>query len=339
MKNLFYIFILSTIVFSCEKESNFIGKELDEDYQLNLPIGFPSPEIPEDNKLTKFRVALGKKMFYDPLFSNDYTISCASCHHPSKAFSDTTNLSVGVFGRKGERNSPSLANIAYNETFFKDGGVPTMELQVTAPIQDHNEMDINILEVTERLKEIQEYVKLSKDAYGREPGPFVITRAISAFERTLISGNSDYDKFNNGNVTALSASQKRGKDLFFSSRTNCSSCHSGFNFTNNTFQAIGLYQNYSDSGRMRVTLNESDRNKFVVPTLRNIEVTQPYMHDGSLSTLEDVVDFFNSGGHSSANKSNLVRALNLSQVEKTDLVNFLKSLTDTDFLTNKEFRQ
>ena len=213
-----------------------------------------------------------------------------------------------------------------------------MELQVTAPIQDHNEMDINILEVTDRLKAVSEYVRLSKLAYNKEPGPFVITRAISAFERTLISGNSDYDKFKNGNTSALTVSEKRGKDLFFSNRTNCSSCHSGFNFTDNTFQDVGLYQNSNDSGRMRITLDENDRNKFVVPSLRNVEVTEPYMHDGSLATLEEVIDFFNTGGHLSVNKSNLVTALGLTPLEKMDLVNFLKSLTDDEFLNNKKFK-
>lgn len=337
MKTILYILIFSTLAFSCRKESVFIDRELDEVYVLDLPIGFPSPHIPDDNILTKFRVELGKKLFFDPVLSKDYSISCASCHHPNKAFSDTTSVSKGVFGRTGTRNSPSLANVAYNSFFFKDGGVPTLELQVTAPIQDHNEMDINILEVTERLKLINNYVKLSKLAYNKEPGPFVITRAISAYERTLISGNSRFDKHNNGDLSVLSLSEKRGKDLFFSNRTNCSSCHSGFNFTNNTFQDIGLYQNQLDSGRMRVTLDENDRNKFAVPSLRNVEVTRPYMHDGSMETLEEVVDFFNTGGHTSPNKSNLVTALNLSQSEKNDLVNFLKALTDEEFLTNKKF--
>jgi cytochrome c peroxidase len=338
MKNIFYISILIVFTISCKKESSVVSYELDELYILNLPAGFPNPDIPDDNKLTKFRVELGKKLFFDPILSKDYSISCASCHHPSKAFSDTINLSIGVGGRKGMRNSPSLANIAYNDFFFKDGGVPTMELQVTAPIQDHNEMDINILDVTDRLKAVNEYVRLSKLAYNKEPGPFVITRAISAFERTLISGNSDYDKFKNGNTAALTVSEKRGENLFFSNRTNCSSCHSGFNFTDNTFQDVGLYQNSNDSGRMRITLDENDRNKFVVPSLRNVEVTQPYMHDGSLATLEEVVDFFNAGGHLSVNKSNLVTALGLTPLEKTDLVNFLKSLTDDEFLNNKKFK-
>lgn len=337
MKSFFYIFILSLIVFSCKKESNFKGKELDKVYVLDLPAGFPMPVIPEDNILTEARVELGKKLFFDPILSKDYSISCASCHHPEKAFSDTVSLSKGVENRKGLRNSPSLANIAYNDFFFKDGGVPTMELQVVAPIQDHNEMDINILDVTERLKRIDDYVRLSKLAYDKEPGPFVITRAISAYERTLISGNSDFDKFNNGNTLALTASEKRGLALFSSNKTNCSSCHSGFNFTNNTFHDVGLYQNYSDSGRMRVTLLETDRNKFAVPSLRNVEVTSPYMHDGSLESLEKVVDFFDSGGHISLNKSNLVKPLNLTHTEKTDLVNFLKSLTDEEFLTNREY--
>ncbi|MGB1039821.1 MAG: cytochrome-c peroxidase [Flavobacteriales bacterium] len=334
MKNLLYISFICLLLTQCKKEEVSTRKFIDEPYFLEIPTGFPVPKIPEDNKLTKYRVALGKKLFFDPILSEDLTISCGSCHFPNKAFSDTSNLSKGVYGRTGIRNSPSLANLAYKNSFFMDGGVPTLELQVIAPIQDHNEMNINILNVIERLKENVEYTRLSKLAYNREPDGFVLTRAISAFERTLISGNSLYDEYINGKLDAFSPSQIRGKNLFFSSKTNCSTCHSGFNFTNNTFESIGLYPSYSDSGRMRVTLNESDRNKFIVPSLRNVEVTAPYMHDGSIQTLEEVVDFFDNGGHNSVNKSSLVRKLYLTDTEKGDLVIFLKSLTDTDFLNN-----
>ncbi|MEN8957359.1 MAG: cytochrome c peroxidase [Flavobacteriales bacterium] len=338
MKVFIYIALFSLSLLSCKKEEVIPAMNLDEPYELDIPAGFPSPVIPEDNLLTKYRVVLGKKLFFEKALSKNYTLSCASCHHPSRAFSDTVSLSIGTEGRTGIRNSPSLANLAYKNSFFMDGGIPTLELQVNAPLEDHNEMNINILAVTERLEKKEEYITMSKKAYGREIGPFVITRALAAFERTLISGNSDFDKFQAGNIAALSLSQKRGKDLFFSNRTNCSSCHSGFNFTDNSFQSIGLYPNYADSGRMRITLNEADRNKFVVPSLRNVAVTKPYMHDGSLANLEEVIDFFNSGGHLSANKSNLVRPLNLSIQEKRDLINFLNSLTDNEFLNNKEYK-
>lgn len=316
-------------------DGNSGGKQ----FYMKIPKGFPTPVIPEDNQLTIARVELGKKLFFDPILSRDFSISCATCHHPEKSFSDTVALSKGVFGRKGLRNSPSLANIAYKNQFFMDGGVPTLELQVTAPIQDHNEMDLNILDVVQRLKSEPDYVKLSMQAYNQEPSPYVITRAIASYERTLISGNSSYDQYKNGNETALTHSQKRGMGLFYSARTNCSSCHSGFNFTSNNFENIGLYSLYKDSGRMRVTLNEVDRGKFIVPSLRNVAVTAPYMHDGSMESLEEVIDFFNGGGHTHSNKSYLVKNLSLTNQEKNDLVNFLKSLTDNEFLTKKSHRK
>lgn len=303
-------------------------------FYMKIPKGFPAPIIPEDNQLTIARVELGKRLFFDPILSRDFSISCATCHHPEKSFSDTVALSKGVFGRKGLRNSPSLANIAYKNQFFMDGGVPTLELQVTAPIQDHNEMDLNILDVVQRLKSEPDYVKLSKKAYNQEPSPYVVTRSIASYERTLISGNSNYDQYRNGNEMALTHSQKRGMGLFYSTRTNCSSCHSGFNFTTNNFENIGLYSVYKDSGRMRVTLNEVDRGKFIVPSLRNVAVTAPYMHDGSMESLEEVIDFFNDGGEIHTNKNNLVKSLRLTDEEKNDLVNFLKSLTDKEFLIN-----
>lgn len=316
-------------------DGNSGGKQ----FYMKIPKGFPTPVIPEDNQLTIARVELGKKLFFDPILSRDFSISCATCHHPEKSFSDTVALSKGVFGRKGLRNSPSLANIAYKNQFFMDGGVPTLELQVTAPIQDHNEMDLNILDVVQRLKSEPDYVKLSMQAYNQEPSPYVITRAIASYERTLISGNSSYDQYKNGNETALTHSQKRGMGLFYSARTNCSSCHNGFNFTSNNFENIGLYSLYKDSGRMRVTLNEVDRGKFIVPSLRNVAVTAPYMHDGSMESLEEVIDFFNGGGHTHSNKSYLVKNLSLTNQEKNDLVNFLKSLTDNEFLTKKSHRK
>lgn len=331
-------FPLFSIVFllifsSCKKEVMNRGI-YDPPYLLKIPYGFSYPNIPNDNKLTEYRVALGKKLFYDKSLSSTGLISCASCHIPEHAFSDTVPLSRGVHGRLGMRNSPSLANVAYKDAFFADGGIPTLELQVLAPIQDENEMDMDFLMAVEKMKENPFYIQYSKIAYNREPDGFVLTRAISSFERTLISGDSKYDKYVKGEVN-LSESESRGEQLFFSSRTNCSSCHSGNTFSNFHYENIGLHQTYSDSGRMRVTLQESDRNKFVTPTLRNIAVTYPYMHDGSLQTLREVIDFFNSGGYPHANKSLLIKPLSLSEQEKIDLESFLRSLTDETFLNNE----
>lgn len=305
--------------------------EMGRPFDLQVPIGFPFPDLPEGNELTVARVELGEKLFFEKRLSGDATISCASCHSPHRAFSDTVAISPGVHGIQGFRNSPSLANVAYHPYFFMDGGVPGLEIQVLAPIHDATEMDFDILEAAELLRNEPEYQRLSQLAYGEELSSFVITRAIACYERTLIFGNSPYDRYIQGQVGALTEQQLRGKELFFSAETNCSSCHNGFNFTDYSFQNIGLYEIYDDPGRQRISLNDEDLGKFKVPSLRNIELTAPYMHDGSLNTLDDVVSHFISGGHEHPNKSPLVQDLDLDEDEKDDLIAFLRSLTDDSF--------
>jgi cytochrome c peroxidase len=307
-------------------------------YAIPLPEGFPMPEIPADNQLSAERVALGKKLFFDPILSRDSSISCGSCHFQQHAFADPRQLSFGIEGRLGLRNSPSLANIAYRENFFFDGGVPTLELQVAAPIEDHNEMDFNLPDLVARLQAHPTYPQEFKEAYGTEPNTYSLSRAIASFQRTMLSGNSPYDQYQNGATDAISTAAKRGMELFFSDRTACGSCHSGFNFTNEQFENVGLYEDYSaDPGRRRVTALESDVGKFKVPSLRNIEVTAPYMHDGSIGTLEEVIDFFDSGGLAHPNRSPLIQPLGLTAQEKADLLAFLESLTDEEFLNNPRY--
>ncbi len=308
-------------------------------YALPLPKGFPMPEIPEDNELTAERIALGKRLFFDPILSRDSTISCGSCHFQQHAFADPRRLSIGVEGRLGFRNSSTLANIAYRENFFFDGGVPNLEVFTAAPIEDPNEMDFDLLALVERLQAHPTYPQEFMEAYGTEPNTYSLARALASFQRTILSGNSPYDQYQRGDSSALSAAQKRGMELFFSDRTACGSCHSGFTFSNEQFENIGLYEDYSaDPGRRRVTALEEDIGKFKVPTLRNIEVTAPYMHDGSISSLEEVIDFFDGGGFAHPNKSHLVRPLGLTAQEKADLLEFLKSLTDEEFLNNPRYQ-
>lgn len=333
------LFIIGFSFNSCKKEDPDYGL-VNKPYVLEYPKGFEPMLFPEGNELTTLRVALGKKLFFDKRLSRDSSVACASCHFQKNAFADFNQLSTGIENRKGFRNSPTLANLGYHPYFFFDGGVPTLELQVLAPIEDVNEMDFSVPAVVERLKDDAAIQELSQLAYGRSFDPFVLTRAISAFERTIISGNSRFDQYYyQGKTSALNASEKRGMDLFFSNKTNCSTCHSGFNFTNYEFKNIGLYDVYVDSGRTRITLNPNDRGKFKTPTLRNIAVTAPYMHDGTMSTLEEVVEHFNSGGKNHVNKDALIKPLNLTATEKTDLVNFLKALTDDDFLNNPKFKE
>ena len=311
----------------------------DQTYHLALPANFPIPTIPENNTLTSARIALGKKLFYDPILSIDTTLSCVSCHKPALAFSDSVPISPGVHGRLGFRNAPSLANTAYLDLINKDGGVVKLDMQAVVPIEDEDEMGLPLVYAAQRLREHPEYPKLCKEAYDQPPNPFVITRALAAFQRTMISGNSLYDQYMQGKKDALDSAQIRGMELFFSDRTQCSECHAGFNFTTNQFENNGLKEDYSgDLGRQRVTSKEKDEGKFRVPSLRNIAVTAPYMHDGSVPTLQAVITHYNSGGKQHPNKSNDIQPLKLSPQEQSDMIRFLEALTDSMFLYNPEYR-
>lgn len=331
----FYLFLSLFIILSFGlKESIF-----KDDYTLILPKGFPEPYIPIDNKLTQSRVELGKQLFFDVRLSRNNSLACASCHNPKLAFTDGSKLSIGNKGELLSRNAPTLTNIAYQDSgLLFDRGVPTLEMQILVPIQEHKEFDFNIQLIAERLKKDTSFQSLSLKAYHSEITPFVITRAIAAFERTLISGNSPYDKFNNGDSTALTDDQQHGMDLFFNT-LHCSECHSGFNFTNNSLQNNGLhpYPYPLDSGRMRVTTLEKDRDLFKVPTLRNIAITAPYMHDGSLNNLEEVIEHYNTGGHKHSNKSEKLTPIQLNLSEKRQLTLFLEALTDSTFI-NKVYQ-
>lgn len=306
---------------------------------MEIPKGFPEITFPIDNAYTPERWALGKKLFFDPVMSVDSTISCASCHIPALAFSDQVAFSLGVGDRVGVRNSPSLANVAYQPYLLREGGVPTIEMQVLVPVQEHNEFDFNILLIAERLQSDSTYSKMALEAYGRIPDAFVITRALANFERSLLSGNSAYDQYTQrNNHNAMTMEQVRGMNLFFSSRTNCTTCHTGFNFTNYAFENNGLYDVYEDPGRQRLTGKEEDRALFKVPGLRNVELTSPYMHDGSMATLEQVVAHYQSGGHNHPHKNAVLKPLDLTTTEQNDLVAFLKSLTDDTFVNNPIFK-
>ena len=324
------------IVFLLACEDMAVDQPLD--FILAIPEGFPVPEYPEDNEVTLERWELGKRLFYDPVMSRDMILSCSSCHLPEHAFTDAKKVSEGVEHRLGVRNAPTLANVAYHPYLTREGGVPSLEMQILVPIQEHAEFDFNILLIAERLNTDSSYIRASWDAYDRAPDAFVITRAISCFERTLISGHSKYDAFINGDKSALTTKEINGKNLFFSERLACAQCHSSFNFTNYAFENNGLEEEYIDEGRFRLTGDSADMALFKVPTLRNIAVTAPYMHDGSISSLDEVVEHYNSGGKNHIHKSQLVKPLSLTEKEKDDLIAFLKALTDEDFLSNPNFR-
>lgn len=331
--------IMSTLLFaSCKKEPNTniitptVNTIVDEGNSfitLNIPNGFAYPEIPDDNLFTQNRIDLGKRLFFDPLLSKDNSISCASCHFPDVFFSDTVQFSVGVEARLGERNSPSLVNVAYQPSLFWDGGSPTLEQQVLGPIDNHLEFDFDIYKILDRLRLHPEYPQQFLDAYDREISVFTLTRAIANYERTLIGGTSRYDaSLQSPDSNILTASEKNGKTLFFSEKAECFHCHQGALFTDFSFRNNGLYTVYADSGRARITQWPGDVGKFKVPSLRNIAKTAPYMHDGSIATLEEVIEHYAKGGNTHPVKSPIIGRLRLTAQEKTDLINFLKTLTD-----------
>ncbi len=331
------VFIASFfLVSSCAKHDlpipNSIHPELTQ-----IPEGFPEIDYPEGNEFTKKRWTLGKRLFYDPILSIDKSTSCASCHDPKLAFSDDKAVSFGASNEPGTRNSPTLTNVAYHPYYTREGAVPTLEMQVLVPIQEHNEFNTNIVTLCEILNADAEYVKMSQDAYGRNPDPYVITRALANFERTLISGNSAYDQFvYQGDINALNPNEKSGMELF-NGKAMCSSCHSGFNFTNYAFENNGLYLSYQDPGRYRFTLDSVDLAKFKVPTLRNVALSAPYMHDGSIETLKAVLEHYSEGLKEHPNQSDVLKPLMLNTQEKADLIAFLKALTDEQFLSNPKF--
>lgn len=319
--------ILFNAFFSCQNTS-----PQQTPFNYNLPNHFPAVAIPDDNDMTVEKIELGEKLFFDSTLSSDSTISCASCHLPKFAFSDTLSLSKGVNNALGKRNAPTLTNVAYNAFYFLDGGANTLELQLHVPFTEHQEMNMTYPELINRLNKNKYYMKSFNAIFGKDPDLFGLTRAISAFERTLISTDSRYDQFIAGDSTILSKPEIAGMNLFNSDETHCSNCHNGFNFTNNSFENIGLFELDEDYGRMRITTRTSDHGKFKVPTLRNVEVTAPYMHDGSMNTLMEVIDHFNSGGKNNPRKNALVKPLGLNNSEKENLVAFLKTLTDNSFL-------
>lgn len=307
---------------------------------MEIPDHFPPLFHPEGNEFTQERWELGKKLFYDPVLSKDGRVSCASCHDQRLAFADDVAVSLGSASLPGTRNAPTLANVAYQPYLLSEGGVPTLEMQILVPIQEHNEFNHNIVLIADTLQSIKEYVDLAQAAYGEIPSPFVITRAIAQFERSLISGQSAYDQANfMGDTEAMSASAKRGQRLFESQRLACTSCHGGLQFTNYSFQNNGLYEIYDDPGRARLTQISEDLALFKVPSLRNVGLTALYMHDGSISTLEEVIEHYNRGGENHPNKSEKINRLQLTPAEKQDLLSFLHSLTDENFISNDHFKQ
>lgn len=281
------------------------------------------------------KVELGRKLFFDKRLSSDETVSCSSCHLPEKAFSDGLKVSIGVEGRKTERNSPSILNSGDLPTVMFDGHLPTLEQQVIVPLQEHVEMNMNMLELISKLKAIPEYSKAAQDCFNREFDPWVLTRAISAFERSLVSKNSQFDQFYTKNdYQAISSSAKRGWKIF-SEELYCIECHPAPNFTTHETINNGLYSDYgSDKGRFRIFNDSNDIGKFKIPSLRNITLTGPYMHDGSKETIKDVINHYKKGGEAHPLKDKRISSFSLTENQEVDLLEFFATLVDTSYMTN-----
>ena len=275
---------------------------------LAIPLGLDLyMPVPEDNPITRSKLELGRKLFHDRRLSRTGAVACASCHDPARAFSDTRPLAVGVFGRVGKRHAPALINRGYGRSFFWDGRITTLEEQVLKPIQDPNEMDLSLAEASSR-------VGLSVPA---------ISHSLATYIRSILSGNSPYDRFINGDRRALDAEQQRGMQIF-RGRGNCTACHVGPTFSDERFHNTGVaWQNdrLQDEGRGNGT--------FKTPTLREVGRTAPYMHDGSVATLTDVINFYSEGGRANPSLDSDIRPLRLTDEEKRALIRFLESLSGT----------
>jgi cytochrome c peroxidase len=305
---------------------------------IAVPEGFPAFTAPEDNLPTPQRIALGRRLFYDERLSRTEEISCSSCHVQEHAFADPNRVSTGVDGKLGTRNAPALVNLAWGTSFFWHGGATSLEVQAVGPIKNPLEMDMLLGEVAARLGSDATTLSEFQAAYGEGPSESTITRAIASFVRSLVSGSSAYDRYLAGEKSALSDAAVRGEALFNGERGECFHCHTSFNFTNNGFRNNGIAADDPDAGRREITLKDSDLGKFKVPTLRNVAVSAPYMHDGVLTTLDEVIDAYVAGGRGHTNTDPLIQPLELSAEDKADLRAFLESLTDEHFLTNPAYR-
>jgi cytochrome c peroxidase len=326
MKYLLYS-VLFIAIMGCDEAA----EEVNEDLLACRSIAGLEMDIPANNPTSIQKMRLGARLFFEPLLSRDSSVSCGSCHLKKYAFSDTVAFSGGVGDKHAARNSPSLVNVGYLPHLMAEGGVKTLELQVIAPLENEDEMDLGVLEACKRLNSVPYYQDFFQRVWGDSATPFTLTRSLAAFERTIVGGSSDYDRFLTGDSAALSSNARKGMDLFFSERLSCKTCHDGPLFTNFEMQNNGLDEEYADNGLFRLSLDAKDIGKFKVPSLRNVSKTYPYMHDGRFRHLEEVIDHYSSGGQSHPNKHAAIRGFKISQEERNQLVAFLESLTDQEY--------
>ncbi|MDM3853094.1 MAG: di-heme enzyme [Aphanizomenon gracile PMC627.10] len=356
--------------------STAISASPNSGYNWNIPVWMPKPIVPANNPMNFQKVELGRHLFYEQRLSITGEFSCATCHLQKLAFTDGKTVAVGATGEKHPRNSMSLANIAYNPILtWANPLITKLENQALVPIFGEHPVEMGMVgrekQILAMLRDDAKYPQMFKDAFINEKNPINfsnLTKALAAFERSLISVNSPYDKYRfGGDANAISAAAKRGEKLFNSENLECFHCHGGINFTDSVmheklaFQEIafhntGLYNidgkgSYpaNNTGVYEITSKPTDMGHFKAPTLRNIALTAPYMHDGSIATLEEVIDHYQAGGRTiktgefagigSTNpfKSEFISGFKLSESEKQDLLAFLRSLTDEEFIKNPAF--
>jgi len=324
--------------------------ELPEKYipfRFQMAPTFPMPDLPMDNPLIEERVSLGQKLFQDPAFSKDNSISCLACHNPEKGFSDPRRFSIGIHGDPGTRNSMTLLNLAWKKSFFWDGRATSLRQQVLMPIQEHDEMDESLANVAKKLSSNPMYPPLFEKAFGSpQISPEKIALSLEQFVLTLTSYRSKFDLAMAG-LTQLTPEEQKGFELFmteFEPRmgqrgADCFHCHGGALFTDSQFHNNGLDVSSADPGLRKVTGRESDAGKFSTPTLRNVALTAPYMHDGRFKSLDEVIEHYSSGVQRSPTldpnlSKHPTEGMQLSRADKKALVAFLKTLTDTNLPTS-----
>ena len=287
---------------------------------------YPTLEYPADNPYNAAAASLGERLFFDPILSLDSSISCGSCHKPELGFATNDRVTPGVGGILGKRNSPSLLNVGFQPYFMREGGVPSLEMQVLVPLGDATEMAHNVVDAARRLNRNTSYKNEFLTVYGDTASPYLVVRALANFERTLVDFDAPFDHFIQGDATALSSEAIKGGKLFYG-KAACVQCHSGVLLTDYGFANNGTaIVDSSDYGRELLTNESGDRYVFKTPSLHSVQATAPYMHDGSIAALSDVVEQYNAGGINHGFTDSRIEPLDLSVAEKEQLIAFLESL-------------
>ena len=318
-----------TLLFLCLFSAAFAhGNPQSKSDDPQVPVGLPPIPWLADNAYSPQRVELGRILFFDGRLSANGVVSCAFCHEPSHAFSGGTALSRGVDGKPGARHAPTLINRAWGKSQFWDGRAPTLESQVLVPLTNPDEMGMTVDQVIEKLQRIKGYTPLFAAAFGDSTINFErVAKALASFERTIVSGNSPYDRYILGDKSALTKQQKAGLN-FFNGKGECAECHSGPNFTTEKFAnlGIGMDQVNPDPGRETVTKKRGDFGKFKVPTLRDLAQRGPYMHDGRFKTLGEVLEFYSRGGLANPHLDTRLTPFYMDEQTKQDLLAFPAAL-------------